>query len=401
MIKKLRRRFIGIGMFSIFLVLFLIVGIINTVNFASLNDRINNILNVLGENNGTFPPYDESLPIEEEDPYAVRYFTVTLNESGVLKVDAEKVVKITEEEAAELASSLYSQNIYYGYHNDWKYKAFDNDSGAKMYIFVDSSRYTTSYFQLLRASLLISFVGLTLVFILVYWLSKAVFRPVADSFEKQKLFITNASHELKTPLAVINANNEILEMEHGEEERTKSTRKQIAGMNELIKRLILLSKLDEGEKQTYNKLNLSDVLINVKNNIKSLEMTMNKKVEVTIQEDIYIKGSEKELFDLFMILMENSLKYAKEEIPIKTCLVKRKKMAVFTLENESDNFKTGNLNYLFERFYRSDNDSNKSGFGIGLSIAKMIVANHKGKINCECLDNRHVVFTIYFPLVKE
>ena len=78
----------------------------------------------------------------------------------------------------------------------------------------------------------------------------------------------------------------------------------------------------------------------------------------------------------------------------------KKKTAVFTIKNESHNFTTGNLNYLFERFYRSDNDSNKSGFGIGLSIAKSIVDNHKGKITCQCEDNKYVIFTAIFPLSK-
>lgn len=189
-------------------------------------------------------------------------------------------------------------------------------------------------------------------------------------------------------------------MEHGEDEWTQSTKKQIAGMNELIKRLITLSKIDEERKQDFRTVNVSDILLSLKNSFKSLELTMNKPLQVHIEDNLTIQGNEKELTELFSVLIENSLKYANPNEPIKIELTRKKKNIVFTLTNGSKNFKAGNANFLFERFYRSDNDSNQSGFGIGLSIAKAIVDNHRGKISAECIDGKEIRFTVLLPYVK-
>lgn len=399
MIKKLRWRFIGISMISIFVVLFLILAFINTFNFFSFNNQQNEIIQTLGENNGQFPS-DENAPEDGEAPFSTRYFIVIIGDGEILSIDMTNIVKVTTEEASKVSLELYNNNLFDGYYNYFRYKAFKKDNGTYLYVFVDAKKGIDQTATFLINSILIGIAGMVIFFGLVFVFSIIVFKPIKDSFYKQKLFITNASHELKTPLAVINANNEILEMEHGEEEWIKSTKKQIAGMDELIRRLITLSKIDEEGKEDFAIIDISRILINAKNAVKSLEVTMNKPIEVSIENELFIKGSEKDLYELFTLLIENSLKYALDNTTIKIDLRRKKKTAVFIIKNESNNFTTGNLNYLFERFYRSDNDSNKSGFGIGLSIAKSIVDNHKGKITCQCEDNKYVIFTAIFPLTK-
>ena len=398
MIKKLRRRFIGISLLSMFLVLFLILGITNLVSVNHFETRTNEILNVLGENNGYFPETND--PIAEEELQATRYFTVTLNESGVLLVDTTNIVRVTSDEAIEIALEQYENKIREGSVESFAFRGFENEAGNWLYVFLDIQKSVDTLTTLFANSLIIG-VSLTILFFLVLYLfSRIAFKPVAESYQKQRLFITNASHELKTPLAVISANNEIIEMEHGEDEWTKSTKKQIAGMNELIRRLITLSKIDEESKADFRTVNVSDVLLNLKNQFKSLELVMNKPLQVHIEDNLTIKGNEKELTELFSVLIENAIKYANENEPIKIELTRKKKFIVFTLVNGSQNFEAGNANFLFERFYRSDNDSNKSGFGIGLSIAKAIVENHHGKINAECIKGKEIKFTVMLPYTK-
>ncbi len=398
MIKKLRRRFIGISLLSMFLVLFLILGITNLVSVNHFETRTNEILNVLGENNGYFPETND--PIAEEELQATRYFTVTLNESGVLLVDTTNIVRVTSDEAIEIALEQYENKIREGSVESFAFRGFENEAGNWLYVFLDIQKSVDTLTTLFTNSLIIGVSGTILFFLVLYLFSRIAFKPVAESYQKQRLFITNASHELKTPLAVISANNEIIEMEHGEDEWTKSTKKQIAGMNELIRRLITLSKIDEERKADFRTVNVSDVLLNLKNQFKSLEVVMNKPLQVHIEDNLTIKGNETELTELFSVLIENAIKYANENEPIKIELTRKKKFIVFTLVNGSQNFEAGNANFLFERFYRSDNDSNKSGFGIGLSIAKAIVENHHGKINAECIEGKEIKFTVMLPYTK-
>ena len=127
---------------------------------------------------------------------------------------------------------------------------------------------------------------------------------------------------------------------------------------------------------------------------------MNKPLQVHIEDNLTIKGNENELTELFSVLIENAIKYANENEPIKIELTRKKKFIVFTLVNGSQNFEAGNADFLFERFYRSDNDLNKSGFGIGLSIAKAIVENHNGRISAECIEGKAIKFTVMLPYIK-
>lgn len=399
MIKKLRRRFIEISMLSIFVVLFSILAFINTFSIISFDRQQDEIIQIIGENDGRFPTGVGDTENGEER-FSTRYFTVIIADGEVMSIDTTYIVKINNEQASNIALSLYNSGNFDGYYDYFRYKAFEKDDGTLLYVFVDAKKGMETNHSFLINSILIGIGGMIIFLGLVICFSLVIFKPIEDSYYKQKLFITNASHELKTPLAVINANNEILEMEHGEEEWIKSTKKQIAGMDELIRRLITLSKLDEEGKKDFAIIDLSRILLNAKDSIKSLEVTMNKSIQYSIENELFIKGSEKDIYELFTLLIENSLKYALDNTSIDLELKRRKKNAIFVIKNESKNFKTGDLNYLFERFYRSDNDSNKSGFGIGLSIAKSIVDNHKGKITCQCIENKFVVFTIVLPLSK-
>ena len=218
MIKKLRRRFIGISLLSMFLVLFLILGITNLVSINHFETRTNEILNVLGENNGFFPETND--PATEEELKSTRYFTVTLNESGVLLVDTTNIVKVSSDEAIEIALTQYENNVKEGSVQSFAFRGFEKEAGHWLYVFLDVQKSIDTLTTLFANSLIIGVAGTILFFLVLYLFSRIAFKPVAESYQKQRLFITNASHELKTPLAVINAHNELIEWEHGEEERT-------------------------------------------------------------------------------------------------------------------------------------------------------------------------------------
>ena len=294
MVKSLRRRFIAIIMISVTAVFLIIMGVINIVNYSNVYSNANAKMDILAENNGEFPKVDEpqqmgeaqppmkpdgnntqmnknanpqnnlvgqkrdkkagffgmgvggSGNINEETPFESRYFNITLSESGdYVSSNLENVAAISSDSAIDYAKELYSKGSTSGVYNDYMYRSIDVD-GGKMYIFLDCKRDLSSFRSFLLISILVTVAGEILVFILSAILSKIFLKPVFESYEKQKRFITDASHELKTPVAIIKANVEIVEMEDGESEWTRSIDKQADRLTSLTEKMVFLSRMDEG-----------------------------------------------------------------------------------------------------------------------------------------------------------
>ena len=227
---------------------------------------------------------------------------------------------------------------------------------------------------------------ITLVFILILLASKYVFKPVDEAYQKQKRFISNASHELKTPLTIISANNELIEMIHGSDESTDAINRQIKRLNQMVSSLSLLTKLSEYKKLDKTEVfNLSDSIndiivdLNISNND-------NIKVETNIQPNLNYNGNEGLIRQLISIVLDNAIKYSESFITIHAYI--DQKAIIFECMNDCYEIEDGIHNEVFERFYRNDNiRSKKEGSGIGLSIAKEIVELHKSQIVASSVNN--------------
>lgn len=234
-------------------------------------------------------------------------------------------------------------------------------------------------------------IGFITVLILVITFSKIVLRPVAQSYEKQRQFITDAGHELKTPLTIIDANTEVIEMENGESQWTKSIRNQVERLTSMVGQFITLSKMEE-KNENFHK---TDISLNIVLN-ESLEpfdavfLSKNIKINTFSEKDIHISGDEKLLRQLFEILIDNAAKYASENSTFSISMKRKSRKNMLTFENESDTISEGNLDILFDRFYRTDASRNSAtgGSGIGLSVAKSIVTLHGGTIHAVSDDGR-------------
>lgn len=242
-----------------------------------------------------------------------------------------------------------------------------------------------------------SVIGFITVLILVIIFSKIVLRPVAQSYEKQRQFITDAGHELKTPLTIIDANTEVIEMENGESQWTKSIRNQVERLTSMVGQFITLSKMEE-KNENFHKTDISlNIILN-----ESLEpfdavfLSKNIKINTFSEKDIHISGDEKLLRQLFEILIDNAAKYASENSTFSISMKRKSRKNMLTFENESDTISEGNLDILFDRFYRTDASRNSAtgGSGIGLSVAKSIVTLHGGTIHAKSDDGKKIQIII-------
>lgn len=404
-------------MLSTMLVLTAIMGVVNFSNYREMLDRADEMTALLEQNDGKFPEEPswheqddtETPPAKPENdekdksrfsvetPFETRYFTVTVDENGeVTDCDLDRIAAVDEETAEEYTQTAQQKNKTTGFQGIYRYRVTETEDGAK-YVFLDCRREISNFRTVLVTTISVSLLGLAAVFVLVVIFSRMVFRPVEESIQKQKRFITDASHELKTPLTIIDANIEVMEMESGESQWTKSTRKQIQRLSGLVQQLVTLSRLDE-EKGLEEKceFNLSEAVSECVQPYESLAQTREKNLTLNIEEDITYTGDERSIRRLAGILMDNAVKYSSENGNITLTLKKKGKKIFLEVYNDADDLPQGKLDVLFERFYRLDSSRNSGtgGSGIGLSMAKAIVQAHKGKITAENKNGRGLTITV-------
>ena len=267
------------------------------------------------------------------------------------------------------------------------------EDGSYQIVFVDCQRSLANFYDFMRISLGISAVGFAAVFLMVLILSKYVFRPVEDSYRKQKQFITDAGHELKTPLTIIDANVEVLEMMEGENQWTTSIHHQTKRLANLTAELVELSRLDEERELPMMEFSFSDAVSETAEGFQTAAEAARKTMEIQVEQNLSFTGDEQKIRKLVSVFLDNALKYSDESGKILVKAGRKGKGRYLTVENTAKDQKQGNLNYLFERFYREDasRSSKTAGYGIGLSIAKAIVQAHKGKISARGEENRFII----------
>lgn len=411
MIKKLRHKFIAISVLSVFLVLTVIMGAINILNYRRVVQNSDSVLDVLSENGGMFPKRSESFDhknrkhddwflsgISPELQYESRYFTVRLNSSGdVTSVDTGRIAAIDTDSAKEYAQTLCHSSRARGFVDNYRYIRTE-DCGDTLMIFLDCRNNLSSFRSFLFYSVIVSLAGMIAVGVLVLLLSRMVMKPVQESYDKQKSFITDAGHEIKTPLTIIDADATILEMECGENnEWIQDIRAQVRRLTALTKDLIYLSRMEEQENQVQMiDFPLSDVLTETAQSFQSLAKVQEKTFTVEIEPMMNFCGDEKAITQLVSILLDNALKYSDEHGTISFKAHTKGKNVCMEVYNTAESVDTQNLGRLFDRFYRADKSRNSQtgGYGIGLSIAKAVTEAHKGRIAATSSDGQSLLITV-------
>ena len=413
MLKKLQLKLIISASLAILIVLAAIIGGINIRNYSQVNARAEDTIRIISENGGEFPvppaknePNDapplkkddkEPIKISPEAPFETRFFTVTVTNSGeIVAVDLSSIAAITETEAKEIVSSLFSAGKTDGYYGDYKYSVTNTNDGNEIYILLDCSRDLSNFRNFLKTSALISLAGYALAVVLVILFSGIVMKPVAETYRKQKQFITDANHELETPLTVINASCEVMEMDGGETEWTTTIKQEVARLKELTDKLVFLSRMDEEDKKIImTDFSLSEVAEDAIKPYFAEARADGKTLKAEIDENLTVKGEPSMIKSLFSLLLDNAVKYSEDESEIRIKVKPAGKNCKIIVENDTDGVQKGDLGILFERFYRTDKSRNSEtgGHGIGLSVAKAIVEKHNGKITAFSEDGKKITFT--------
>ena len=237
---------------------------------------------------------------------------------------------------------------------------------------------------------------------LMILLSKHIIKPFSENYEKQKRFITDAGHEIKTPITIINADTEVLEMDTGPNEWIDDIRIQTERLSKLTKDLIYLARMEEGEHQTQMiDFPLSEVISETAASFQALARTESKQFALQIQPMLSFYGDEDNIRKLTSILLDNALKYSDENGFIQLNLEKKGKYIQLLVVNTTrDTLNREQLTHLFDRFYRMDTSRNSEtgGYGIGLSIAQAVVQMHKGKISATAVNDHKIQLSVLLPI---
>lgn len=459
MVKKLRRRFIAVTILSVFSTITLLTIIINGISYRNVVDRADWTLSILSANHGTFPesllikgrrdsvevsgsgdvkekstiivqkkrrfsklnPNDDSndrsyifrIQLDNKartsaQPFETRYFSALTNSDGTLReVDSSQLLAVNKdalESIQKKAERKLSKDGKCAFIEDFRCTRVTGKNGTR-YIYLDCSRSLDNFRAFRNVSILVCLIGVTIISALITFFSGRILRPVAESYEKQQRFITDAGHEIRTPLTIINADVSVLEMEQeGDEtnEWLEDIRQQTRRLSNLTEELVYLTRMEEVQKTSVNmkRLNFSKIVGDVAHSFESRALVSEKKYDCSVAEDLFLWGDESALRKLVSILLDNAFKYSSDSGDIRLRFYRQGKNIFLTVSNSVDEIPKDSIPHLFDRFYRADSSRNSEtgGHGIGLSIARAVVRAHGGKIVAYTPDGKSLRITATFPV---
>ena len=426
--RRLRRKFILVAMGAVTVVLTLIIAGINIVNYSHVCKMADARLGYILADKGSIDWEDEPKTdpgnagdantgmvvdgdragargghfegMTAESPFDTRYFTVTIDAGQVADVNTARIAAVGAKRAASIAARLHAKGWTSGFSGNYRYTT-DVQDDEITYVFVDCSRELASFHSFLSASVAISCIGWLAVLAIVAGASGAVIRPMVESYSKQKRFITDASHEIKTPLAVIDAANEVQEIESGESEWTQSIHEQVARLTALTERLVFLARMDEGSAGfTMTSIDLSEAVDKAAAPFESVAVSRGKRLSTSIACGVRAHADAAAVAQVVELLLDNATRYASEGSVIELSLravsrVQGKGATELVVSNAVDELPEDDLDRLFDRFYRADvsRSSKTGGSGVGLSVVRAIAEAHGGSASV-CGHGNQITFTV-------
>lgn len=408
MIQKIKIRFITVAMAALFVLLAVIVTGMNMINYNSIVRDADIKLEMLSQNKGRFPEFspNKRRPIPPgmtpETPYELRYFSVLLTETGELvHSDTSRIKAIDNASAVAYAKKALKEPGSNAFIGNYRF-AMSAEGSVLRITFLDCSRDVYAFRSFLISSICMALVGYLIFFFVILFFSNRIIKPVTESYEKQRQFITDAGHEIKTPLAIIKADVDVLEMEYGENEWLDGIQAQVKRLSSLTNDLVYLSRMEETEtKLQMIEFPFSDVILEAAQAFHAIAQAQGKDFRCDVEPMLSLNGNEKSIRQLVNILIDNAMKYSPEGGIVSLSVHAQNRSLCLSVFNTTiDPIEKQNLSHIFERFYRMDSSrsSQTGGYGIGLSVAKAIVSAHNGSISAATQDGHSLQINVQFPL---
>lgn len=411
MTKLLQRKFVFTAMTAVSILIVILLGTINIANIVMVRNETQKTLLMISKADGNFeriePPRDlnkmtdaKIRPKDERDKFlSSNFFIVKVNaDREIIFTDVSRTSSVDEGLAQELALKVIDEASPSGKSGKYRYIVGNSrNMNETVVVFLDTSEEILSYARVLLLSTGIGLACWIFMLIIVSLLSKKAIRPIAENIEKQKQFVTNAGHEIKTPLAIILANTQAMELYNGENKWSKNISQQTLRLNDIMKNLLDLAKMDEGSEETEKSQFSLTALLN--DSIGKFAEVMKLRGIVTkaeIDDDVVIKANEQQIIQLIDILLDNASKYTNENGTVSILLSKTDKHAKLIIKNTCDKLPDAPPQKLFDRFYRDDKARNQKsgGYGIGLSMAQSIVQANKASITAEYENQNLISFIV-------
>ena len=424
MIVKLRRRLTLLVIAVLVIVTGGIIFSISFVNYRSIDQRAQSALRVLAENRGVRPPRwarDDlptgdlragETPPEAGDPPARQagpggdlaslsnFYTITLDgDGGVESWSSDRADLYDDEQVQALAASVLASGRESGRIGTQYFRLYESD-GAQQLIVLDARLERMAAQGVVKTTALVSGLACLLLSAGAWLLIRQMVKPVQEAFERQKQFVWDASHEFKTPLAVISANAEVLAGDIGENEYLGYIRSEVRRTDRLVQSLLTLARMDKGTvRAKLERIDLSKALLAVALPFESTVFEAGRTLALDIPDGVFVKGDEEMLQQLAVILLSNALKYSDEGGAIRLSLRQKGRGCQFSVHNTGQGIAPDHLEKLFDRFYREDlsHSSEVAGNGLGLAIARNIVEAHNGRIHAESEPGKSATFIVTLP----
>ncbi|MCR4620923.1 MAG: HAMP domain-containing histidine kinase [Clostridiales bacterium] len=405
MIKKLRLRFIRLALIALTLAMFVVVGVVDLAMWLNVKSELYQTLNFISETNMASPSdaFDPRLPggsrrvrvMAGESSWARAFFDA---EGELKNINITQLVSKDEDTAREAALKAYASQAESGFYGIFLYRRRLNQEGTGTVTLLDCENRLRSVNNLLLTSFIACLGGIALAFVILVLSSKKAIMPTIRNMERQKQFITNASHELKTPITVISTNMELLETEYPGSQWVKGTLKQTGIMKKLVDEMVYLSRLEE-ENSPLNleKTELKPLFDEVSEPFAAMAEYKGLEMQVNVPQGLYMAADRALISRLISTLLDNSVKYAVPGEPICLSAAQEGKNVSIKLSNKTDTpLSRQDCERLFERFYRAEESrfktEDRQGFGIGLSIASAICEKHSGSIRAQMRDGDVIEF---------
>ena len=408
MFKSLRRKFITTAVGSVAVVIAILAIALNFINYYKLEERIDTTLEDASRSQALIKIFAEDgddLVITKNSSSTTDYngFSIAkVDDSGrIIKTYRDDTLIPNQDALQSKVIEALKKGKTSGFIGSYRFLKAETNVG-NLILFLNCQRELDSQHSFEKNSLLISIGVIASVFVLIVLISKRVIAPIQETYIKQKQFITGASHELKTPLAIISSNADVLEMMNGDSKWTQNIHNQVDRLTSLVNSLVVFSRMEEKDTVERTRFDLTNSLESRIEDFNELANFQKKNIVTDIDPDLYYFGEEASIVQLMDILLENAIKYAPEDSGISVSLKKNRKYAILKVSNKAT-VQKGDLSKVFERFYRLDESRNSAikGYGIGLSMAQLIAEKHKETIRAYAPEDGIFKIEVRFTLDKD